>query len=175
MLSRPAFYFACPCRLTDVNFLPATTGETELGQSLTGKCWCRDSEFTHTGGVKFTIRCYCRDCQHISGGGHLPQVAVSRDRLTRSANIQTYRRKSAHGNDLAFSFCKSCGSPLFKSTSMAQETIFPCAGPLEDFLTSASRMMSSRIVDSHGTRAKAPPNGAAPKPSLTEHRSYARE
>jgi len=72
------------------------------------------------------------DCQHISGGGHLPQVGVARDGLTHKGPIQTYTQKSDSGNDLSFSFCGTCGSPLFKSTSMAADMVFLCAGALNE-------------------------------------------
>ena len=51
-----------------------------------GGCLCGASRFAFEGAPKFAIQCFCRDCQHVSGGGHLPQMAV--DRAVLAAMIE---------------------------------------------------------------------------------------
>ncbi|MDA8746743.1 GFA family protein [Litoreibacter sp.] len=103
-----------------------------MAQTSKGGCLCDASNFTFSGEAKFTIQCYCRDCQHVSGGGHLPQLGVSSDGFLSSGPIKNYTQKSDAGNDLTFSFCGQCGAPLFKTTSKAPELTFVYAGALTD-------------------------------------------
>lgn len=99
-----------------------------------GKCLCGGSEYNFVGEVKFAIQCYCRDCQQISGGGHLPQLAVPSDQFVPLGKIKTYRTKSEAGNTVEVSFCGECGSPMFKSTSKIPDVRFLCAGSLAEDL-----------------------------------------
>lgn len=99
---------------------------------LKGRCLCGASSYEVSGEAKFTIQCYCRDCQRVSGGGSLPQLAVAQDAFTSAGPIKSYGQKSASGNDLKFDFCSVCGSPLFKTTSMASDLVFVNAGSLDD-------------------------------------------
>ncbi|WP_394356717.1 GFA family protein [Sedimentitalea todarodis] len=86
------------------------------------------------GEVKFAIQCYCRDCQQISGGGHLPQIAVPTDQFAAEGKLRTYQTNSESGNVVEVAFCGECGSPLFKSTSKMPDVRFLCAGSLDDDL-----------------------------------------
>ena len=62
-----------------------------MSSTLKGMCLCGASEYNFVGGVKFAIQCHCRDCQHISGGGHLPQIAVPSDQFASLGKIKVYR------------------------------------------------------------------------------------
>ncbi|WP_425607373.1 GFA family protein [Roseibium sediminicola] len=99
---------------------------------FSGCCLCGKSKYAAASEPRFSIQCYCRDCQHVSGGGNLPQLAMPKDTFSYSGEIKTYQGKSASGNDLEFSFCSDCGSPMFKTTSMAPELVFVYAGSLDD-------------------------------------------
>lgn len=96
-----------------------------------GQCLCRKVNITISGEPQFSILCYCKDCQKISGGGHLPQVAIQRSNIEIKGNLATLRWKSEAGNDLHLSFCRDCGSPIFKSTSKMPDTIFVSVGLLD--------------------------------------------
>jgi len=102
-----------------------------MTDQLQGGCLCGASRY-QAGAGKFAIRCYCRDCQHVSGGGHLPQVAVDADSLRHTGPIKTFGQKADSGSDLGFSFCGDCGAPLFKTTSKAPELAFLMVGSLDD-------------------------------------------
>ena len=77
------------------------------------------------------FQCYCRDCQHVSGGGHLPQVGVAAKGFSSAGAVKAHRAKSDAGNDLVFSFCGDCGSPLFKQTAIAPDQVFLYPGALD--------------------------------------------
>ncbi|MEO9896206.1 MAG: GFA family protein [Paracoccaceae bacterium] len=98
---------------------------------MTGRCLCGASTYEFINQPKFAIQCHCRDCQQISGGGHLPQIAVPSDGFAAHGNVKTYETVSDAGNSVEISFCSECGSPLFKSTSKMPDVKFLCAGSLE--------------------------------------------
>lgn len=97
-----------------------------------GKCLCGASSYEFDGNVKFAITCYCKDCQQMTGTGNLPQIGVSSDGFLTSGPIKSFSKPSDAGNELAFSFCGDCGSPLFKTTSKLPELRFVCAGSLDE-------------------------------------------
>lgn len=99
-----------------------------------GGCLCGASGFKAIAEVKFAIQCHCRDCQHISGGGNLPQIAVPSDNFEKQGLVEVYETMSDAGNTVKIAFCRRCGSPLYKSTSKMAETIFVCAGSLDEDL-----------------------------------------
>jgi len=101
-----------------------------MGSTSHGGCLCGASSYQFQGDVKFAIDCYCTDCQKVSGGGHLPQIAVSEEAFSSTGPIKTYVKGSDAGNELGFSYCGECGSPLFKSTSKMPDTRFIYAGSL---------------------------------------------
>ena len=103
-----------------------------MPSTQTGGCLCRKVRYEAPDETAFSIQCYCRDCQHMSGGGHAPQFAVKRDAVTRSGPLKTFHLKSAAGNDVEFGFCGECGSPIYKTTTLAPELIFLFAGSLDD-------------------------------------------
>ncbi len=97
-----------------------------------GGCLCKAINYEVTGGIKFSVLCFCRECQNISGGGHLPQMAVDRDTVTMIGPLKIRTWKSESGNDIEHAFCSECGSSIYKSTSMMPENIFLVAGSLDD-------------------------------------------
>lgn len=103
-----------------------------MTERLSGGCLCGAVRYALAEPAKFSIQCFCRDCQKISGGGHLPQMAVERAALTASGPVKTFSWKSDGGNDLRFDFCSECGSPLFKTTTQAPDLVFVLAGSLDD-------------------------------------------
>ena len=105
-----------------------------MSKFVQGSCLCGASGFKASAEVKFAIQCHCRDCQHISGGGNLPQVAVPSDDFESRGMTKVYETKSDSGNAVKISFCGTCGSPLYKSTSKMTDTVFLCAGSLEEDL-----------------------------------------
>lgn len=98
--------------------------------SATCLCGAVNIKFDEPG--TFAVKCYCRDCQHISGGGHLPQLLVKREGLEISGPLTTYHYTSDDGNDVTTNFCKTCGSPLFKTTAKMDDKVFIVAGALKD-------------------------------------------
>ena len=100
--------------------------------AIKGQCLCGTSKFASDGEIKFAIKCFCRDCQHVSGGGHLPQLGVAAQGFASTGPIKTYHQLSDAGSDLGFSFCADCGSPLFKTTSKATDLVFIMAGAVDE-------------------------------------------
>jgi len=103
-----------------------------MSSTKTGGCLCGKVRYEASNEAVHAIQCYCRDCQHMSGGGNAPQLAVRRDRVTRSGPLKTYTLKADSGNDVEFGFCGECGSPIYKTTTMAPDLIFFFAGSLDD-------------------------------------------
>ena len=68
----------------------------------------------------------------MSGAGHLPQAAVSADSFASTGPISHYETAADSGNKVSLSFCSECGSLLFKTTSMAEDLVFVCAGSLDE-------------------------------------------
>ncbi len=99
---------------------------------MKGGCLCGNCGYTFQGEAKFSIQCFCRDCQHISGGGHLPQMGVAALGFSHSGPVRSFSTKSASGNDLEFFFCGDCGVHMFKTTTMAKEIVFVYPGSLDD-------------------------------------------
>ncbi|WP_416384580.1 GFA family protein [Roseovarius sp. Pro17] len=97
-----------------------------------GGCLCGKTRYTLTTAPEYAIRCYCRDCQHISGGGHAPQVAFKRGGFACSGPLKTYGLKSAAGNDVEVGFCFECGSPIRKTTSLQPGIVYVLAGSLDN-------------------------------------------
>ncbi len=97
-----------------------------------GGCLCGATRYRIAGAPRFAITCYCRDCQHVSGGGHAPQMAVAQSDLSVTGTLKIHRRKAVSGSDLEFGFCAECGAPLTKATSRAPELVFVYAGSLDD-------------------------------------------
>lgn len=100
--------------------------------TTTGGCLCGASRFAFAGQPKFAIKCYCRDCQHVSGGGHAPQIAVARADAEHWGLTKVFNATSDKGNALEFGFCGECGSPLYKTTEMARDLIFFYVGALDN-------------------------------------------
>ena len=96
-----------------------------------GTCLCGVSSYKITGPVKFAIQCYCTDCQHVSGGGHLPQIAIEHSHFEALGDIRSFTRTADAGSDLTFSFCGTCGAPLYKVTSKMPGMAFVYPGSLE--------------------------------------------
>lgn len=96
-----------------------------------GRCLCGASGFEFHGVAAFAIRCFCRDCQHVSGGGHLPQMGVSAEGFMHFGKVKLFTKPSDAGNELGFSFCADCGAPLFKTTSKMPDTVFVYPGALD--------------------------------------------
>ena len=103
-----------------------------MSEVIKGYCLCGASGLEAVANAKFAIQCHCRDCQHISGGGHLPQIAVPFEGFVSWGQVKVYRSTSEAGNIVSLAFCAECGSPLFKSTSKMTDIVFLCAGPLEE-------------------------------------------
>ncbi|NNG05670.1 MAG: GFA family protein [Inquilinus sp.] len=103
-----------------------------MPSTRSGGCLCGKVRYEASDAPVLSIQCYCRDCQHISGGGHAPQFAVKRDTVSRSGPLKTFHLKSDAGNDLEFGFCGECGSPIYKTTTLAPELVFFFAGSLDD-------------------------------------------
>lgn len=103
-----------------------------MSDPIQGGCLCGATRYSFGGGPKFAIQCYCRDCQHVSGGGHLHQFAVVRDRFETSGALKIHNRTSDSGNALEVAFCGECGSPIFKSTALAPDIVLVMAGSLDE-------------------------------------------
>ncbi len=97
-----------------------------------GRCLCGRSTYQFVGDPTVSIECHCADCRKVTGSGHASQVGVPVADARLNGPIKRFESTSAKGNALVFGFCGECGSPMFKSTAMAPQTIFFYAGTLDD-------------------------------------------
>ena len=103
-----------------------------MSDQYSATCLCGAVHIKFDEPSTFAVKCYCRDCQHISGGGHLPQLLVKREGLEISGPLTTFKYISDDGNDVTTNFCNTCGSPLYKTTAKMGDKIFVVAGALVD-------------------------------------------
>lgn len=61
----------------------------------------------------------------------MPQIAVDQATFAAFGPIKHFKKKSDSGNDLSFAFCSECGSPLFKTTTLAPDVVFVPLGCLD--------------------------------------------
>jgi len=103
-----------------------------VSDGVEGGCLCGKVRYCVSGAPRFAIKCYCRDCQHVSGSGHLPQVAVTAAGFSASGPLELHHRSSDAGFAQTVAFCGACGSPIYKSTAQTSELLFLTAGSLDD-------------------------------------------
>ncbi len=86
-------------------------------QLFHGSCHCGQVEFDVNGGFGVVI-CHCQDCQKLHGNA-FAMIVISPDQLTLKSNdsVQLYRSSET----IQRSFCKNCGSRLFKQPDDGQK------------------------------------------------------
>jgi hypothetical protein len=79
------------------------------------------------------VNCHCRDCQVASGSAFSPTIIMSRDavRLTKGEPVH-FEKRAESGNTARRSYCATCGTPLFASSSGSAERIGVKASSLDD-------------------------------------------
>ncbi|MBX2879707.1 MAG: GFA family protein [Granulosicoccus sp.] len=90
---------------------------------ITGRCACGLISYECSEPAKFSLICQCRQCQRITGTGHSAQFAINASSVVISGDVKTYELTSDAGNQVQSAFCEKCGSPMYKTTSMAPELI----------------------------------------------------
>lgn len=102
-----------------------------MSEPQVATCLCGAATVKFSGPAAFFVKCYCEDCQKISGGSHLPQLAVQRDGFESSGPIGQYSYLADSGHTVTTHFCSSCGSPMFKTTTKLADKVFIAAGALD--------------------------------------------
>ena len=100
--------------------------------AISGGCHCGAVRYTATSSPSFSIICCCTQCQKITGAGHAPQFALPRAAVTLKGKPAHYTFKADSGNTVESSFCQSCGSPLYKTSSGFPDFVFFHAATLDD-------------------------------------------
>jgi len=79
------------------------------------------------------LNCHCRDCQIAGGSTCSPTLIMPRSavRLTQG-QLAHFEKRADSGNLATREFCPSCGTPLFASTSAAEEYLAVRAASLDD-------------------------------------------
>ena len=80
-------------------------------KTRTARCHCGDLQLHCDGEPKKISMCHCLDCQRRSGSPFSVAVFYPRGKVRiASGSTTVYERPSASGFDVAFHFCRRCGS-----------------------------------------------------------------
>jgi hypothetical protein len=106
---------------------------TDIALPFLGGCACGAVRYECTAPPLRMVNCHCRDCQVASGSGYAATLIMeaSAVRLMQGAP-KRYSRTAASGNVAHRSFCESCGTPLFASSSAAPQFLGVKAASLDD-------------------------------------------
>ena len=99
---------------------------------ITGRCACGQVSYYLDSSPEFMMLCQCRQSQYISGGGHLPQLAISDEFVSMEGKFHTYQYQSDSEHEVTSHFCPSCGNPIFKTTNQYSDLLFFTAGSLDN-------------------------------------------
>ena len=88
-----------------------------MDEKISGRCLCGEISYRCTANPEFSLFCQCRQCQRITGTGHSAQFAVEAKKTIIDGNVQSFKLKADSGNDVISTFCRTCGNPIYKTTS----------------------------------------------------------
>lgn len=98
-----------------------------------GGCACGALRYEIAGEPVFQNHCQCFHCQKVSGTGHgsyLSFMERSDAKITGKATEWSVAADS--GNDKAYAFCPTCGSPVYITFSAMPDLIAIAAASLDD-------------------------------------------
>ena len=119
----------CPCRRYDVRHHVAAA----VTIPFVGVCACGAIRYECLAQPLRMVNCHCRDCQVASGSAFSPTVIMAREsvRVTRGAPA-FFEKPAESGNTVTRSYCGSCGTPLFASSSGSPQRVGIKPSTLDD-------------------------------------------
>jgi len=85
---------------------------------MKGKCFCGDVKYELISQPQDAYYCHCRDCQYLSGSPfHVLGIVEKGDIKLISGKLTEYKHSSQDGSGMTREFCKTCGTPLFVTST----------------------------------------------------------
>jgi hypothetical protein len=98
-----------------------------------GGCACGAIRYECLSLPVWMVNCHCRDCQIASGSAFSPTIVMARSAVKLTKGKPALFEKVADSGNLATrAFCGACGTPLFASSSAAEEFLGIRASSLDD-------------------------------------------
>ncbi|QIL01901.1 GFA family protein [Sphingomonas sinipercae] len=79
----------------------------------TASCRCGQLRLTATGEPVRVSVCHCLECKKRSGSAFAAQARWPADRVTIEGEARSWSYTGDSGNTGTFSFCPTCGAPMF--------------------------------------------------------------
>jgi len=100
---------------------------------FTGGCACGAIRYECLASPLRMLNCHCRDCQIVSGSAFSPTLIMVRSavKLTKGQPAR-FEKVADSGNIATREFCRECGTPLFASSSAAEQYLGIRASSLDD-------------------------------------------
>lgn len=106
--------------------------DADMKNKIMGRCACGAISYECSGEPEFSLLCQCRQCQRITGSGHAAQFAVSMASTQIFGEVKKFELTSDSGNKVESAFCETCGNPVYKTTTLAENLIMFHAATLDD-------------------------------------------
>lgn len=111
---------------------PETPSAMDIPTHFSGGCACGAIRFECSSAPLAMVNCHCRDCQLAGGTAFAPNVMVMRDAVQVTGEPRTHEAAADSQSTSTRSFCGTCGTPLFASTSARPTALGIRAGALDD-------------------------------------------
>lgn len=104
-----------------------------MSAPYSGGCACGAIRYEATSEPIFQNHCQCRQCQQISGTGHGSYLTFpSRAEVKITGTAAVWRVAADNGNRKTYSFCPTCGSPVYVTFANTPDMIAVNAASLDD-------------------------------------------
>lgn len=117
---------------------------------MTGSCLCGSIRWTTTSALRPVIECHCHRCQKATGN-HMAATEAANEHLEITGDTITWY-SPADDHNVAYGFCRACGSTLFYRSGIADatnSTTSICAGSIDgpSGLSTAEIWFASNAAD----------------------------
>ena len=100
---------------------------------FTGDCACGAVRYECLQLPLRMLNCHCRDCQIAGGGACSPSLIMRRSAVRLiQGELARFEKLADSGNLATRQFCPCCGTPLFASSSAAEQYLAVRAASLDD-------------------------------------------
>jgi hypothetical protein len=95
-----------------------------------GRCDCGTITYEADVDPATVVICHCTDCQTISGAPYRVNVVAPTRHLALTGEPKVYRKRGDSGDDVATTFCGTCGTALYSSKGDAPKFVFLRTGAI---------------------------------------------
>ncbi|MCE2519454.1 MAG: GFA family protein [Alphaproteobacteria bacterium] len=102
-------------------------------ETIGGGCLCGNIRYIIDGSIGEANYCHCADCRRANGSAFNVGVRVEKSTFSlEGCTLSAFTTLGESGGEVTRYFCKTCGSPIFSSSSSNENTIHVKAGSLDD-------------------------------------------